>query len=72
MRHHEYLAAGYPIATGLIEGACRRLVKDRLECSGMRWTIKGAQSMLNLRSVKASGFGNEFQGAYNGARTMPT
>jgi hypothetical protein len=41
MRYHEYLTAGYPIAIGLIEGACRHLVKDRLQCSGMRWIIKG-------------------------------
>jgi hypothetical protein len=72
MRYHEYLAAGYPIATGLIEGACRHLVKDRLECSGMRWTIKGAQAMLNLRSVKASGFWDEFQRSYHGVRAIPT
>ena len=72
MRYHEYLAAGYPIATRLIEGACRHLVKDRLECSGMRWTIKGAQAMLNLQSVKASGFWDEFQRSYHGVRAIPT
>ena len=44
-----YLAAGWPIATGVIEGACRRLVKDRCERSGMRWTIDGAESLLHLR-----------------------
>jgi hypothetical protein len=71
MRYHEYLAAGYPIATGLIEGACRHLVKDRLECSGMRWTIKCAQAMLNLRFVKASDFWDEFQRSYHGVRAIP-
>jgi hypothetical protein len=70
MQYHEYLAAGYPIATGLIEGACSHLVKDRVECSGMRWTVKGAQAMLNLRSVKASGFWDEFQRSYHGVRTI--
>ena len=44
-----YLAAGWPIATGVIEGACRHLVKDRCERSGMRWTIDGAESLLHLR-----------------------
>ena len=38
LRYDEYLAAGYPIATGVIEGACRHLVKDRMERSGTRWT----------------------------------
>jgi hypothetical protein len=51
MRYHEYLTAGYPIASGVIEGACRHLVKDRMERSGMRWTIDGAQAMLDLRST---------------------
>lgn len=51
MRYHEYLAAGYPIASGVIEGACRHLVKDRMERAGMRWTIDGAQAMLDLRST---------------------
>jgi hypothetical protein len=55
MRYHEYLAAGYPIASGVIEGACRHLVKDRMERSGMRWTIDGAQAMLDLRSTSING-----------------
>jgi hypothetical protein len=54
MKYNEYLAAGYPIATGVIEGACRHLVKDRLERSGMKWVVEGAQAMLTLRSIKAS------------------
>jgi hypothetical protein len=60
MRYDEYLAAGYPIATGVIEGACRHLVKDRLERSGMRWSLAGAQAMLNVRAVAASSCWNEF------------
>ena len=60
MRYDEYLKAGYPIATGVIEGACRHLVKDRLERAGMRWGLPGAQSMLNLRSVYLSGLWDEF------------
>jgi hypothetical protein len=51
MRYHAYLAAGSPIASGVIEGACRHLVKDRMERAGMRWTIDGAQAMLDLRST---------------------
>jgi len=51
MRYDEYLAAGYPIATGVIEGACRYVVKDRMERAGMRWTVAGAQAMLDLRTT---------------------
>ena len=50
MKYDEYLAAGYPIGTGVAEGACRHFVKDRMELSGMRWEIDGAQAMLNLRA----------------------
>ena len=45
------LAAGYPIASGVIEGACRPVVKDRMERAGMHWTLPGAQALLNLRCV---------------------
>ena len=51
MRYHEYLALGYPIASGVIEGACRHVVKDRLERTGMNWTIPGAEAMLELRCI---------------------
>jgi len=51
MHYDEYLANGYPIASGVIEGACRHIVKDRLERTGMSWTISGAQAMLDLRCV---------------------
>lgn len=61
MRYHEYLAAGYPIATGVIEGACRHLVKDRLERAGMKWVMEGAQAMLDLRSIHLGDQWNEFQ-----------
>ena len=60
MRYHEYLAAGYPIASGVIEGACRHVVKDRLERTGMHWTIDGAQAMLKLRCVAINGHWDEF------------
>lgn len=55
MKYNDYLAAGYPIATGVIEGACRHFVKDRMERAGMRWSIGGAQAMLNLRSANLNG-----------------
>lgn len=51
MKYDEYLRRGYPIASGVIEGACRHLVKDRMERSGMRWTLEGARSMLNVRAA---------------------
>lgn len=60
MRYDEYLAAGYPIASGVIEGACRHLVKDRMERAGMRWVLSGAQPMINLRSIPISGLWDEF------------
>lgn len=65
MRYGEYLAAGYPIATGVIEGACRHLVKDRLERAGMQWVEEGAQAILDLRSVHLSGKWEEFQAYRN-------
>ena len=61
MKYDEYLAAGYPIATGVIEGACRHLVKDRMERSGMRWKIPGAQSMLHLRAIHTNGDWSTYQ-----------
>jgi hypothetical protein len=51
MKYNEYLAAGYPIGSGVVEGACRHLVKDRMEQTGMRWRIAGAQAVLNLRAI---------------------
>jgi len=51
MHYDQYLAAGWPIASGVIEGACRHLVKDRCELSGMRWTKDGAENLLRLRAV---------------------
>ena len=51
MRYDEYLRAGYPIGSGVVEGACRYLVRDRMERTGMRWDVTGAQAMLDLRSI---------------------
>jgi len=63
LRYDVYLAKGYPIASGVIEGACRHLVKDRLERAGMHWTAAGAQAMLDLRSIFVSGQWDDYQQA---------
>jgi hypothetical protein len=55
MKYDEYLAAGYPIGSGVVEGACRHLVKDRMERTGMRWLPSGAQAMLDLRATYLNG-----------------
>jgi hypothetical protein len=55
MRYDEYLALGLPIASGSVEGACKNLVKDRMERSGMRWTMETGEAMLRLRAVYLSG-----------------
>jgi hypothetical protein len=55
MKYDEYLKAGYPIGSGVVEGACRHLVKDRMERTGMRWLPSGAQAMLDLRATYLNG-----------------
>jgi hypothetical protein len=60
MKYDEYLAAGYPIGSGVVEGACRHLVKDRMERTGMRWLPSGAQAMLDLRATYLNGEWNDF------------
>lgn len=49
------LAAGWPIATGVIEGACRHLVKDRMDITGARWGLHGAEAILQLRAIHSNG-----------------
>lgn len=49
------LTAGWPIATGVIEGACRHLVKDRMDITGARWGLPGAEAVLKLRALKSNG-----------------
>jgi hypothetical protein len=61
MRYDEYLRLGCPLATGVIEGACRHVIKDRMERAGMRWKIPGAQAMLNLRTIHTNGDWTAFQ-----------
>jgi hypothetical protein len=54
MRYDEYLAAGYPIGSGVVESTCGHTVKKRMEGTGRRWSIEGAESTLLLRSVYTS------------------
>ena len=61
MRYNEYLKQGYPIGSGVVEGACRHLVKDRMELTGMRWRVPGAQAILKLRAVSLNGDWEQFQ-----------
>jgi hypothetical protein len=60
LRYDSYLADGFPIATGVIEGTCRHLVKDRLEITGARWSLYGAETILKLRALWASGDLDEY------------
>lgn len=60
MRYDEYLAGGYPIASGVAEGACKHLVKDRMERAGMRWELEGAQAMLSLRAIYLNDLWDQF------------
>ncbi len=48
------LAKGWPIATGIIEGACRHIVKDRMDITGARWGLEGAEAILKLRALIAT------------------
>lgn len=55
MQYDQYLANGWPIATGAVEGACKNLIKDRMERSGMRWTEAMAEAVVKLRAIYLSG-----------------
>ena len=55
LKYDDYLKAGLPIATGVIEGACRHLIKDRMDITGARWSMRGAEAVLRLRSLYISG-----------------
>lgn len=54
MRYDQYLANGWPIASGTVEGACKNLIRDRFERSGMRWTPETAEALLQLRAAHLS------------------
>jgi len=55
MDYPAFLAQGLPIASGVIEGACRHLIQDRLGITGARWDLPGAEAMLRLRALHTSG-----------------
>jgi hypothetical protein len=55
LHYDEYLRDGLPIASGVIEGACRSLVRDRMDITGARWGLEGGEAVLKLRSLRASG-----------------
>jgi hypothetical protein len=60
LRYDQALAAGWPIATGVIEGACRHLIADRLDIGGARWGLDGAEAVLTLRAVISDGDFGEY------------
>jgi len=60
MCYEEYLSKGYPIGSGIAEGACRNVVKDRLDCTGMHWRLPGARAMLKTRALYLNGEWDEF------------
>lgn len=55
LNYHIALKEGWPIATGLIEGACRHLIKDRMDLTGARWGLEGAEAILKLRALRKNG-----------------
>jgi hypothetical protein len=60
MNYDQYLSSGYPIGTGVVESACSHVVKNRMELSGARWGISGAESILRLRSIAKSNDWDEY------------
>lgn len=55
LRYDTALANGWPIANGAVEGTCRHLIADRLDITGARWGLPGAEAVLRLRTVVANG-----------------
>ena len=55
MKYDEYSKKGLPLASGCVEGACKNLSEDRMERSGMRWSLSGGEAMIRLRSLYLSG-----------------
>jgi hypothetical protein len=64
MRYDKALAAGWPIATGMIEGACRFVIEDRFGITGARWSPGGAEDILKLRAVVVNGDLNDYMRYY--------
>jgi hypothetical protein len=62
MRCDEYLARGLPIGSGRVEAACKTVVGRRLKCTGMRWTVAGANPVLWVRCARLSGWFDDYWG----------
>ena len=60
LAYDQYLAAGMPIASAVVEGACRHLIKDRMELTGARWRLTGAEAVLRLRALRSSNDFDEY------------
>ncbi len=69
LKYDHYLEKGYPIATGVIEGACRHLVADRMAITGARWRLERAEAVLKIRSIRSSGDFEEYW-AYHKSREL--
>jgi hypothetical protein len=65
LRYDKFLALGLPIATGVIEGACRYLVADRMDKTGARWGLAGGESVLKLRALDTNGELDAYWKHYN-------
>ena len=72
LEYSEALQAGFPIATGVIEGACRHLINDRLDITGARWSLNGAKALLTLRSLKSSGDFDDYWGFHKQQEKLRT
>jgi len=64
MRYDKALAAGWPIATGMIEGSCRYVIEDRFGITGARWSPDGAEDILKLRAVVVNGDLHDYMNYY--------
>ena len=64
MKYNEYIEKGYPIGSGNVESACRYLIKDRMERTGMRWKYQGAQAILSIRATFLNGDLNDYWDYY--------
>ena len=60
LKYNRYLDMGFPIATGVIEGACRHLVKDRMDITGAKWRLTSAEAVLRLRALRSSNDFDEY------------
>jgi hypothetical protein len=72
LRYHTYQRLGLPIGSGVTEAACKTLFTQRLKLSGMRWSAQGAQTILNLRSIRLSGVWDATYRACLKPRILPT